>query len=125
MASRMAGATPAVLSLAKFIGDNVTRICAVRLRASVSHDPLETRNVAKIGAKVVETPLFSPRFRAWRLYWRSEFAIFCIGQHCCPNLIQSVRPDRRAETRGISRRWARARRTAARKQPSGRQAAQR
>src|SRR5271170_5150554 len=105
MASRMAGATPAVLSLAKFIGGNVTRICAVRLRASATHDPLKKRNVAKIGARADESPLFSPRFRAWRLYWRSEFAIFCIGQHCCPHLIRSVRPDRRAETRGIGRRW--------------------
>jgi hypothetical protein len=29
--------------------------------------------------------------RVGRLYWVAEFAMFCIGQHCCPNLVTQPR----------------------------------
>jgi hypothetical protein len=32
-----------------------------------------------------EIAAFFAALSGWRLYWRPEFAMFRIGQHCCPN----------------------------------------
>src|SRR5580698_9419132 len=101
MASRMAGATGAVLSLAKFIlqnlAGNACRAIGGAVWISVLVRPPAIALVTfpwsteACGPWQESAPdrctknLFVARARALPLCCRREFAMFRIGQHCCPN----------------------------------------